>query len=124
MEEANVPDPLSAPKSPGPYFGTTFRASKIMLERALAHPKVKFLLNTVVEDVYDPHKKCVTGVRLHNLETDRTWDQEVDRLLSWPSGHPQHQAVSPARWATWIRKATFCRKGGARTNTGGRLSRR
>ncbi len=36
------------------------------------------MLNTVVEDIYDAHKKCVTGVRLHNLETDRVWDQEVD----------------------------------------------
>src|SRR5512140_3247739 len=30
-----------------------FRASKIMLDRAHAHPKIQFLLNTVVDDVYD-----------------------------------------------------------------------
>ncbi len=55
-----------------------FRASKIMLERAQAHPKIKFLLNTVVQDVYDPHKNCVTGVTLKDTVTGRVWEQEVD----------------------------------------------
>jgi thioredoxin reductase (NADPH) len=55
-----------------------FRASKIMLERAQAHPKIKFLLNTIVEDVFDPHKKCVTGVRLKDISSGRVWEQEVD----------------------------------------------
>jgi thioredoxin reductase (NADPH) len=32
-----------------------FRASKIMLERAQKHEKIQFLLDTVVEDVYDTH---------------------------------------------------------------------
>jgi thioredoxin reductase (NADPH) len=55
-----------------------FRASKIMLERAQANPKIKFLLNTVVEDVFDAHKKCVTGVRLKDADSGRVWEQEVD----------------------------------------------
>ncbi len=55
-----------------------FRASKIMLERARANPKIKFLNHTVVEDVYDVSKNEVTGVKLRNLETGRVWDQEVD----------------------------------------------
>lgn len=55
-----------------------FRASKIMLDRARNNPKVKFLNNTVVEDVYDVGQNLVTGVRLHNLVTGATWDQEVD----------------------------------------------
>jgi thioredoxin reductase (NADPH) len=55
-----------------------FRASKIMLERARNNPKVKFLNNTVVEDVYDVGQNMVTGVKLHNLVTDQRWDQEVD----------------------------------------------
>src|SRR5712664_4736699 len=33
-----------------------FRASKIMLDRARANDKIKFLTNTVVEDVYDVSK--------------------------------------------------------------------
>ena len=56
----------------------TFRASKIMLDRARANDKIKFLTNTVVEDVYDVSKNIVTGVKLHDLKTNRTWDQDAD----------------------------------------------
>ncbi|MSV35117.1 MAG: thioredoxin-disulfide reductase [Bryobacterales bacterium] len=55
-----------------------FRASKIMLDRARANPKVKFLLNTVVDDVYDVSRNLVTGVKLRDLKSGRAWDQEVD----------------------------------------------
>src|SRR5579863_3453785 len=41
-----------------------FRASKIMLERAQQHDKIEFITNTVVEQVDDPAKKEVTGLRL------------------------------------------------------------
>src|ERR1017187_2329184 len=54
-----------------------FRASKIMLDRARANAKIKFLTNTVVEDVYDVSKNLVTGVKLRDVKTNRTWDQEV-----------------------------------------------
>src|SRR5258707_592480 len=39
-----------------------FRASKIMLDRARQHDKIKFLPNTVVEEVFDVEKKDVTGL--------------------------------------------------------------
>jgi thioredoxin reductase (NADPH) len=55
-----------------------FRASKIMLDRARANPKIKFLLNTVVEDVHDVSQNQVTGVKLRDVKTGRVWDQEVD----------------------------------------------
>ena len=55
-----------------------FRASKIMLDRARSNPKIKFLTNTVVDDVYDISQNVVTGVRLRNLITNEAWDQEVD----------------------------------------------
>jgi thioredoxin reductase (NADPH) len=55
-----------------------FRASKIMLERARANPKIKFLLNTVVEDIHDVDTNHVTGVRLRDVVTGKVWDQEVD----------------------------------------------
>src|SRR6266700_4582763 len=41
-----------------------FRASKIMLDRARANPKIKWLPSTVVEDIYDVDKGEVTGVKL------------------------------------------------------------
>jgi thioredoxin reductase (NADPH) len=51
-----------------------FRASKIMLDRARAHAQIKFLLNTVVDDVYDVSQKEVTGLRLRNIVTAESWD--------------------------------------------------
>ncbi|HEV2964233.1 MAG TPA: thioredoxin-disulfide reductase [Candidatus Angelobacter sp.] len=51
-----------------------FRASKIMLDRARQHEKIEFLLNTVIEDVYDVSKKEVTGLKLRNVKTNRVWD--------------------------------------------------
>jgi len=54
-----------------------FRASKIMLDRARANPKIKWLPNTVVEDIYDVSKNTVTSVKLHDVKTDRVWEQDV-----------------------------------------------
>ena len=51
-----------------------FRASKIMLDRARAHPQIQFLLNTVVDDVYDVARKEVTGLRLRNVKSGESWD--------------------------------------------------
>jgi thioredoxin reductase (NADPH) len=41
-----------------------FRASKIMLERAMAHPKIELRTNTVVEEVLGVEEKSVKGLRL------------------------------------------------------------
>ena len=51
-----------------------FRASKIMLDRARQNEKIQFLTDTVVEDIYDVHKKEVTGLKLHDLKTGKIWD--------------------------------------------------
>jgi len=55
-----------------------FRASKIMLDRAKANPKIKWLLNTVVEDIFDVEQGVVTGVRLKDVKTGEAWKQDVD----------------------------------------------
>jgi thioredoxin reductase (NADPH) len=51
-----------------------FRASKIMLDRARQHDKIAFLTDTVVDDVLDPSKQEVTGLRLRNLKSGEQWD--------------------------------------------------
>jgi thioredoxin reductase (NADPH) len=56
----------------------TFRASKIMLERARANPRIVFLTHTVVEDILDADKNMVTGVKLRNVQTGETWERAVD----------------------------------------------
>ncbi|MES1261125.1 MAG: thioredoxin-disulfide reductase [Acidobacteriota bacterium] len=56
----------------------TFRSSKIMLDRAMANPKIEFILNTAVDEVFDVAKGEVTGVRLRNLVTGETTLRDVD----------------------------------------------
>jgi thioredoxin reductase (NADPH) len=55
-----------------------FRSSKIMLERARNNPKIKFIMNAMVEDIYDADKHMVTGVKLRNVKTGETWERDVD----------------------------------------------
>ena len=59
----------------------SFRASKIMLLRAQQHEKIKFLLDTVVEDVYDVHQKEVTGLKLRNVKTGEVYDFPTSALF-------------------------------------------
>jgi len=51
-----------------------FRASKIMLDRARANPKIAFMTDTVVDDVLDVSKKEVTALRLRNLKSGESWE--------------------------------------------------
>ncbi len=47
----------------------SFRASKIMLERAMAHPKIEFRSNTVVEEVLGVDEKELKGLVLRDVRT-------------------------------------------------------
>jgi thioredoxin reductase (NADPH) len=51
-----------------------FRASKIMLDRARANPKIAFMTDTVVEDVLDVSKHEVTSLRLRNTKSGESWE--------------------------------------------------
>ena len=46
-----------------------FRASPIMLERAVAHPNIEFISNTLVEEVLGVEEQDVRGLRLKNRGT-------------------------------------------------------
>lgn len=59
----------------------TFRASKIMLDRARNNPKIEFITNSAIDEVFDVEKNIVTGVRLKNLVTGETTMREVDGLF-------------------------------------------
>ena len=48
----------------------TLRASKIMAERVLNHPKIKPVWDSVVVDILDVAQNKVTGVRLRNVKTN------------------------------------------------------
>jgi thioredoxin reductase (NADPH) len=50
----------------------SLRASAIMQQRALNHPKIEMVWNTVVTEVLDVAQKKVTGVKLKNIVTGET----------------------------------------------------
>jgi thioredoxin reductase (NADPH) len=94
-----------------------FRASKIMLDRAHANPKIKFLTSTVVDDVYDAEKNIVTGVKLRNVVTGETWQQEVDGFFL-AIGHIPNTKVFLGQVET-DEGGYIISKGGARTSVAG-----
>lgn len=49
-----------------------FRASKIMMERAMAHEKIRIMTNTAVEEVLGVEEKEVKGLKLRNVSTQET----------------------------------------------------
>src|SRR3984885_8428398 len=59
----------------------SFRASKIMLERAQANPKIEFIMNTAIEEVFDCAQNLIIGVPLKNLVPGETQMPDVDCLF-------------------------------------------
>jgi len=57
-----------------------FRASKIMIDRAKANPKVEFLTPYVVDEILAP-EALVNGVRLHNVKTGDKQQVAVDGVF-------------------------------------------
>lgn len=55
-----------------------FRASKIMIDRVAANPKVKVVLNTVVDEVLANETGVVCAANMRNVKTGETWREEVD----------------------------------------------
>jgi len=51
-----------------------FRASKIMLERAMAHEKIEMLTNTIVEEVLGVEEKEVRGIVVRNTKSGQTYE--------------------------------------------------
>ena len=59
----------------------TLRASKIMQDRAFAHPKIGFIWNSVVRDILDPAAGKVTGAILEDVLTGARSERKVDGLF-------------------------------------------
>jgi thioredoxin reductase (NADPH) len=59
----------------------SFRASKIMLERAQRNEKIAFITDTVVEDVYDVNAKEVSGLKLLNVKSGEQRDFPTSALF-------------------------------------------
>jgi thioredoxin reductase (NADPH) len=59
----------------------TLRASKIMQERAFENPKIKFIWNTIVDEVVGQKGTGVTGLKLRNVKTEQTSELKIDGLF-------------------------------------------
>ena len=59
----------------------SFRASKIMLERAIAHPNIELRTNTVVEEVLGVEEKDVKGLRLKDVTNGDVSELPVSGLF-------------------------------------------
>lgn len=57
------------------------RASKIMADRVLAHPKVEVVWDSIVEEVLDVAKDKVTAIRLKNVKTGKVSDLPVEGMF-------------------------------------------
>jgi len=58
-----------------------FRASKIMADRVLQHPKIKVHWNTVVEEVLGVEKNEVTGLKIKDVKTGAVSELPVKALF-------------------------------------------
>ncbi len=58
-----------------------FRASAIMVDRAKSNPKIKYLLNSVLEDIRDVSQGAVTSIVVKNLVTGKSEEHEADGVF-------------------------------------------
>jgi thioredoxin reductase (NADPH) len=94
-----------------------FRASKIMLDRARANPKIRFLTNTVVEDILDVQKGHVSGAKLRDTATGKVWVEDIGGFFV-AIGHIPNTAVFKGQIDT-DPDGYILSKGGAKTNVTG-----
>src|SRR5262245_36919512 len=94
-----------------------FRASKIMLDRAHHNPKIRILVNTVVDEIFDVEEQIVKAVKLHNLKTGEMWIQDVDGFFV-AIGHIPNTKVFRGQIETDA-DGYIISKGGARTSIAG-----
>jgi thioredoxin reductase (NADPH) len=59
----------------------SFRASKIMLERVIAHPNIELRTNTVVQEVLGVEEKDVKGLRLRDVTNDEVCELAVSAMF-------------------------------------------
>jgi thioredoxin reductase (NADPH) len=69
-----------------------FRASKIMLDKARANPKISWMVNAVVEDIKDTGKGEVTSMIVRDTKTDATTEVPV-RGVFVAIGHTPNTAL-------------------------------
>ena len=94
-----------------------FRASKIMLDRARANPKIKWITSAAVEEVLGDAEGGVTGVRLRSFKDGSIWEQPVEGFFV-AIGHIPNTAVFKGQ-IELDDEGYIVSKGGARTSVTG-----
>lgn len=95
----------------------SLRASAIMQDRALKHPKIKMVWNTIVTEVLDVAQKKVTGVKLKNIVTGEASTLDCAGLFV-AIGHVPNTAVFGGALET-DENGYLKLHGGTRTNVPG-----
>ncbi len=91
-----------------------FRASKIMLERARANPKIEWVLNTIPVEVYgDGH--VMKGLKLKNTRTNEITDFPCDGMFV-AIGHVPNTAFLKGQLKTDANGYVITKPGSTRTN--------
>jgi thioredoxin reductase (NADPH) len=94
-----------------------FRASKIMLDRARANPKIKFLTPYVIEDLHDVQKKNLEAIHIRNTVTGEKSTLKTDGVFLG-IGHDPNTAVFKGQ-LDMNPEGYLITKGGSRTNVEG-----
>ncbi|HLW69216.1 MAG TPA: thioredoxin-disulfide reductase [Candidatus Binataceae bacterium] len=68
------------------------RASKIMQDRARRNPKIAFVWNAVIEEIYGERASGVSGVKLKDAKTGATSEMKVDGVFM-AIGHQPNAAI-------------------------------
>src|SRR6202034_4820910 len=71
-----------------------FRASKIMLDRAKAHPQIKFMTSTVVEEILGVEEREVKGLRLRNKSSEEESTLPVSGMFLGIGHEPNARAFA------------------------------
>ncbi len=91
MEEANFLTKFAS-KVTVVHRRDSLRASKIMQERAFSNPKIKFVWNSVVDEVLGVENKRVRGVTLKNVATGERNEMKCDGVFV-AIGHQPNTAI-------------------------------
>jgi len=77
----------------------TLRASKIMQDRARKNPKIAFVWDCVVDEIFGEQKTGVSGVRLKNVKTGQASDFRTDAVFM-AIGHQPNTGIFKGQLAT------------------------
>jgi len=117
MEEANYLTRF-CPEVTIVHRRDVFRASKIMLERAQANPRIRFLVNHEVAEVLGEENQRVTGVRLRDTRTGALTEMPIDGVFV-AIGHKPNTEFLAGQLDTDAKGYVKVRPGSSYTNVEG-----